>query len=63
MQKQVSRGKHRDLWDDGVTLHEYPKSDDPNVPDRKPIKIVYVLLAVVGLLSTEWLIRKLLRLA
>jgi hypothetical protein len=63
VQKSTSRGKHRDWWDEGLTLHEYPPSEDPNVPDRKPIKISYVLLAVVGLLSVEWLTRKLLRLA
>jgi len=63
IQKQVSRGKHRDLWDDGVTLYEYPAPDDPNKQPRQPIKVSYVLLAVVGLLSMEWLTRKLLRLA
>ncbi|MFO0878925.1 MAG: hypothetical protein U0840_16405 [Gemmataceae bacterium] len=63
VQRQVSRGRHRDLWDDGFTLYEYPRSEDANKPTPKPVKISYVLLLVVGLLSTEWLIRKLLRLA
>lgn len=63
VQVQVSRGKHRDLWDDGFVVYEHPKPTDPNKPERPPVKIAYVLLAVVGLLSTEWLIRKLLRLA
>lgn len=63
VQVQRSRGKHRDLWDDGFVVHEYPKPDDPSKPAKPPIKVAYVLLAVVGLLSTEWLIRKLLRLA
>src|SRR5262249_55173515 len=63
IQKQVSRGKHRDLWDDGVTLYEYPAPEDPSKPAKQPIKVAYVLLAVVGLLSIEWLTRKLLRLA
>jgi hypothetical protein len=63
VQRQTSRGKHRDLWDDGWVVHEYPKPDDPNKPARSPIKISYVLMVVVGLLSMEWLIRKLLRLA
>jgi hypothetical protein len=52
VQKQVSRGKHRDWWDAGTSLG-----------GRLPFEISYVLLAVVGLLSTEWLTRKLLRLA
>ena len=63
VQKQVSRGKHRDWWDEGVTLYEYPQPEDPNVPQKQPVKIAYVLLLVVGLLSVEWLTRKLLRLA
>jgi hypothetical protein len=63
VQKQTSRGKHRDLWDDGIVLYEYPPSEDPNKPTKSPIKIAYVLLAVVTLLSAEWLTRKLLRLA
>ena len=63
VQVQVSRGKHKDLWDDGFTVYEYPPPEDPNKPPKAPIKIAYVLLIVAGLLSTEWLIRKLLRLA
>ena len=47
-----SRGKPEDLWDRGFW-------DDEN---GKP-RIAYVLAALVGLLSLEWLIRKLLRLA
>jgi hypothetical protein len=62
VQKQVSRGKHRDLWDDGFVLVAGQEADGDK-PAKKPIKLSYVLLAVVGLLSTEWLIRKLLRLA
>jgi hypothetical protein len=50
------RGPIRDYWDDGFTIK------DAQPPD-KPIKISYVLLIVVGLLSLEWLTRKLLRLA
>jgi hypothetical protein len=52
VQKQVSRGKHRDWWDAGTSLG-----------GRLPFEISYVLLLVVGLLSAEWLTRKLLRLA
>lgn len=63
VQRQVSRGKHRDLWDEGYVVYEYPRSEDPNVPVKSPIKISYVLFIVVGLLSAEWLTRKLLRLA
>jgi hypothetical protein len=51
-----SRGPIQDQWDDGVTLWER----EPPLP---PVKLSYVLLAAVGLLSVEWLIRKLLRLA
>ncbi len=63
VQSQRSRGRHRDLWDEGFTVYEYPPPEDPSEPARPPIKIAYVLLLIVGLLSTEWLIRKLLRLA
>jgi hypothetical protein len=63
VQEQKLRGKYQDLWDDGFTVYEYPKPDDPTKQQRPPVKIAYVLLAVVGLLSMEWLIRKLLRLA
>ncbi len=59
----TSKGPHQDLWDNGVTIHEYPPPDDPSKPPRQPVKISYVLMIVVGLLSVEWLIRKLLRLA
>ncbi len=44
------------LWDDGFVLREA-------VPPQQPIKLSYVLLLGVGLLSVEWLTRKLLRLA
>ena len=53
---QRSRGPVTDRWDDGFVLR-------PGGPSRQPIKVSYVLLAVVGLLSLEWLTRKLLRLA
>ncbi len=54
-QIQRNRGKVDDLWDNGPTVGY----------DRKgqPIEIPWALMAIVGLLSTEWLIRKLLRLA
>jgi hypothetical protein len=51
-----SRGPIKDQWDEGVTLVN-------RSPPQTPIKVSYVLLAAVGLLSMEWLIRKLLRLA
>ena len=50
--KLAMRGRPEDLWDTGFW----------NAKDGKPI-ISKVLLLVVGLLSMEWLIRKLLRLA
>jgi hypothetical protein len=52
-----SRGPVKDLWDDGFVLREAESTD------QQPIKLSYVLCLVVGLLSIEWLIRKLLRLA
>jgi len=54
---QQSRGKVDDVWDDGWTLS--PTAG----PGGGPLKFSYVLAAVVGLLSIEWLTRKLLRLA
>jgi hypothetical protein len=61
VQRQTSRGKVQDLWDDGVKLW----SREPTEEDKDPedVKLSYVLLIVVTLLSLEWLIRKLLRLA
>jgi hypothetical protein len=49
-----SRGPIEDLWDDGFVIWQR---------EGQPITMSYVLLAVVGLLSVEWLTRKLLRLA
>jgi hypothetical protein len=51
-----SRGPIQDLWDDGFVMWN-------REPPAPPVKISYVLLAAVGLLSLEWLTRKLLRLA
>jgi hypothetical protein len=53
---QRSRGPIKDQWDEGVEIYHRD-------PPLQPIKMSYVLMAVVGLLSIEWLIRKLLRLA
>jgi hypothetical protein len=61
VEKQTSRGPVHDLWDEGVTVYTYPQEEGK--PPRQPVKISYVLIACVGLLSMEWLIRKLLRLA
>lgn len=47
-----NRGPVKDIWDEGFTLVE-----DPSV------RMAWVLVLVVGLLSLEWLTRKLLRLA
>jgi hypothetical protein len=49
---QRSRGPVKDLWDQGFSF-----SSDP------PVQMATVLLLVVGLLSVEWLTRKLLKLA
>ena len=53
--EQRNRGAYDDIWDDGPVLGR--------TASGKPIEISVVLLAVVGLLSLEWLGRKLLRLA
>lgn len=50
---QRSRGPVHDLWDEGPVV----RAGDP------PRKLSLALLLVVGLLCTEWLIRKLLKLA
>jgi hypothetical protein len=54
---QVSRnrGPVDDLWDDGPELGR--------TEDGKPIEVATLLMVIVGLLSAEWLTRKLLRLA
>src|SRR5262249_47509644 len=54
-----NRGKVRDLWDDGFVLWRDPSG----TKDKDPVKLSYVLCLAVGLLSVEWLTRKLLRLA
>jgi hypothetical protein len=59
----TSKGPHRDLWDEGWTIVPGEVPDDPSKPVKQPIKISYVLMLVVALLSIEWLTRKLLRLA
>jgi hypothetical protein len=49
-----NRGPIQDMWDDGFVVWDR---------ESQPITMSYVLLAAVGLLSLEWLTRKLLRLA
>lgn len=49
-----NRGPIEDLWDDGFVIWNR---------EPQPVTMSYVLAAVVALLSLEWLIRKLLRLA
>jgi len=49
---QRSRGPVKDLWDEGFTVSSQPR-----------IQLATVLLIVAGLLSLEWLTRKLLKLA
>jgi hypothetical protein len=56
VQTQRNRGSIQDLWDGGFVIWRRD-------PPYQPITVSYVLLAVVGLLSVEWLTRKLLRLA
>jgi hypothetical protein len=49
-----NRGPIEDLWDEGFVVWDR---------ESQPVTMSYVLLAIVGLLSLEWLTRKLLRLA
>lgn len=51
---QINKGPIEDVWDRGWIL------DDSREP---PTKLSYALCAIVGLLSLEWLTRKLLKLA
>ncbi|MSR30807.1 MAG: hypothetical protein EXR99_04800 [Gemmataceae bacterium] len=54
--KMISnRGPIRDWWDEGFTMW--------TGSDGKPVKMSWLLVIVVGLLSFEWLTRKLLRIA
>ena len=55
IKEQRNRGPVRDLWDNGITMW--------TGKDNKPVILPWLLLAVVGLLSFEWLTRKLLRIA
>ena len=55
IKEQRNRGPVRDLWDNGFTMWVGK--------DNKPVILPWLLLAVVGLLSFEWLTRKLLRIA
>jgi hypothetical protein len=50
---QKSRGPIQDIWDDGPVVRT----------GQPPLKISVALIIIVGLLSTEWLVRKLLKLA
>jgi hypothetical protein len=50
----TTRGPVRDLWDDGWVVDE---------DSEPPLKLSYALLLIIGLLSVEWLTRKLMKLA
>jgi hypothetical protein len=52
---QRNRGPVQDIWDEGPAFG--------TTEDGKPIKVAWALFIGVGLLSAEWLTRKLLRLA
>jgi hypothetical protein len=54
-----NRGPVQDLWDGGWTMW----TENKGTENERPVRFSYVLAAVVGLLSIEWLTRKLLRLA
>lgn len=53
---QRNRGASNDLWDGGFTIWD-------REPPEQPVKMSTILAIVAGLLSIEWLTRKLLRLA
>jgi hypothetical protein len=64
-----NRGPMNDLWDRGI---EFPQRQEegnywqrsiPSFLAGKHIPVSWVMLVVIGLLSWEWLTRKLLRLA
>jgi len=67
-ENRQNRGPVEDLWDKGVT---FPTYDEEMAPESRKYLVSWwsgqrlsvVLLAVVFLLSLEWLVRKLLRLA
>jgi hypothetical protein len=54
-----NRGPVEDLWDQGVTL----PASMTGWFSSKPVEVSYLLLIAVGLLSVEWLVRKMVRLA
>ncbi len=54
-----NRGPVEDLWDKGFELPSWFSSRDPS----QPAQISYLLLIAIGLLSIEWAVRKLVRLA
>ena len=54
-----NRGAVEDYWDKGVTLPSFMTSWLTD----KPQTLAFGMLLVIGLLSAEWLTRKLLKLA
>jgi hypothetical protein len=64
-----NRGPMNDLWDQGIEFPQPSPDGDfwqryiPPFLAGKQIPISWVMLVVIGLLSWEWLTRKLLRLA
>ncbi len=58
---QTSRGKPEDIWD--KPMFTIPEFNFLGKWPMGPIPVAWILVVVVGLLSMEWLIRKLLRLA
>ena len=60
---QQNRGKYQDIWDSDWDVYCWPFESGWFAALRIPTWMRNGLVVIVGLLSLEWLIRKLLRLA
>jgi hypothetical protein len=58
-----SKGPVEDLWDKPLSVTTLPETALTRGLKEGPVPVSWLLLALVALLSTEWLIRKLLRMA
>jgi hypothetical protein len=58
-----NKGPVEDLWDKPLSVTTLPETALTRGLKEGPVPVSWLLLALVALLSTEWLIRKLLRMA